>query len=41
MRIVDNRNRSAKRKKSETLWNVSRIQKTPGFIALRRIPAQK
>ena len=27
MRIVDNRNRSAKRKKSETLWNVSRIRK--------------
>jgi hypothetical protein len=26
MRIVDNRNRSAKRKKSETLRNVSRIR---------------
>jgi hypothetical protein len=41
MCIVDNRNRSAKRKKSETLWNVSGDAENTAFIALRRIPVQK
>jgi hypothetical protein len=41
MRIVGNRNRSAKRKKPETGWNASGLREMPGFIASRRIPVQK
>jgi hypothetical protein len=39
--IVGNRDRSAKRKKLQTGWNGSEMQKTPVFIALRGIPVQK
>jgi hypothetical protein len=39
--IVDNRNHSAKRKNINPSGTYPDVPKTPGFIALDRIPVQK
>jgi hypothetical protein len=41
MRILGNRNPSAKRKSPLNIWNASRAFKSARFIDLRRIPVQK